>query len=256
MQNTTLELRGVSKIFSRIDSDTVTNGVTDVNLSMKSSEFICLVGTSGSGKSTILRMIAGLIPPTTGEILLDGEKVTGPGPRIGMVFQKPTLFPWLTVEDNVAYSLRMQHKHKEKEHIEEVDRLIKVIGLEDFRKDYPGQLSGGMAQRVALARALISKPEVLLMDEPLGALDAFTRMNMQQEILDMWMLRKQLVIMVTHDIDEAVFMSTRIIIMDNKANRVAEEMMINMPYPRIRSSAKFVENRNQIMDRLILDERQ
>ena len=246
MQNTTLELRGVSKIFSRIDSDTVTNGVTDVNLSMKSSEFICLVGTSGSGKSTILRMIAGLIPPTTGEIRRS----------IGMVFQKPTLFPWLTVEDNVAYSLRMQHKHKEKEHIEEVDRLIKVIGLEDFRKDYPGQLSGGMAQRVALARALISKPEVLLMDEPLGALDAFTRMNMQQEILDMWMLRKQLVIMVTHDIDEAVFMSTRIIIMDNKANRVAEEMMINMPYPRIRSSAKFVEYRNQIMDRLILDERQ
>ena len=256
MQNTTLELRGVSKIFSRIDSDAVTNGVSDVNLLMKSSEFISLVGTSGSGKSTILRMIAGLIPPTTGEILLDGEKVTGPGPRIGMVFQKPTLFPWLTVEDNVSYSLRMQHKHKDKEQIEEVDRLLKVIGLDAFGKDYPGQLSGGMAQRVALARALISKPEVLLMDEPLGALDAFTRMNMQEEILDMWKLSRQLVIMVTHDIDEAVFMSTRVIIMDNKENRVAGEMMINMPYPRIRSSAQFAEYRNEIMDRLTLDERQ
>ena len=218
------------------------------------ARFVSIVGTSGSGKSTILRMIAGLIMPTTGEILVDGEKLTGPGPKIGMVFQKATLFPWLTVEDNISYSLRMQHTLKDRR--DEVDRLIKVIGLDNFRKDYPGQLSGGMAQRVALARAIINSSEILLLDEPLGALDAFTRMNMQQEILDMWKLRKQLVIMVTHDIDEAVFMSSRIIIMDNKSNRVADDITIDMPHPRSRSSAEFVELRNYILDKLMLDKMQ
>ena len=203
-----LKLKDVSKSFSRVDSTEVTNAVTDVNISMYNGEFVSLVGTSGCGKSTILRMIAGLIAPTTGEITINGDKITAPGPDIGMVFQKPTLFPWLTVEDNVAFSLKMQGKLKEG--MEDVHRLINVIGLEKFKKDYPGQLSGGMAQRVALARAMISKPGILLMDEPLGALDAFTRMNMQNEILDMWQVNKQLVVMVTHDIDEAIHMSSRI----------------------------------------------
>lgn len=252
MAEPNLKLSNVSKIFARVDSDSVTNGVTGVNLEFNKGEFVSIVGTSGSGKSTILRMIAGLIMPTTGEILVDGEKLTGPGPKIGMVFQKATLFPWLTVEDNIAYSLRMQHTYKNRK--EEVDRLIKVIGLDAFRKDYPGQLSGGMAQRVALARAIINSSEILLLDEPLGALDAFTRMNMQQEILDMWKLRKQLVIMVTHDIDEAVFMSSRIIIMDNKSNRVADDIKIDLPHPRSRSSAQFVEYRNYILAKLSLDE--
>ena len=246
-----LKLKNVSKIFARIDSDSVTNGVSDVDLEFDKGEYVSIVGTSGSGKSTILRMIAGLISPTTGEILIDGEKLDGPGPKVGMVFQKATLFPWLTVEENIAYSLRMQHTYKERK--DEVDRLIRVIGLDNFRKDYPGQLSGGMAQRVALARAIINSSEILLMDEPLGALDAFTRMNMQQEILDMWKLRKQLVIMVTHDIDEAVFMSSRIIIMDNKSNRVADDITIDLPHPRSRSSAQFVEYRNYILDKLTLD---
>ena len=251
MADPTLKINGVSKIFSRVDSDSVTHGVTDVNLEMDRGEFVSIVGTSGSGKSTILRMVAGLIPPTTGEILVDGEKLVGPGPKIGMVFQKATLFPWLTVEGNISYSLRMQHKYKENK--DEVDRLIKVIGLEDFRKDYPGQLSGGMAQRVALARAIINKPEILLMDEPLGALDAFTRMNMQKEILDMWEMSQQLVIMVTHDIDEAVFMSSRIIIMDKSNNSVAEDLSIDIPHPRSRSSAQFIEYRNHILEKLVLD---
>jgi NitT/TauT family transport system ATP-binding protein len=254
MGTPTLKLSNVSKIFSRIDSESVTHGVSGVNLELNRGEFVCIVGTSGSGKSTILRMVAGLIPPTTGEILVEGEKLTGPGPKIGMVFQKATLFPWLTVEDNISYSLRMQHIYKEQKG--EVDRIIKVIGLEDFRKDYPGQLSGGMAQRVALARAIINKPGILLMDEPLGALDAFTRMNMQKEILDMWQKRKPLVIMVTHDIDEAVYMSSRIIVMDNSANRIAEDMTIDMPHPRSRSSAQFVEYRNHILDKLTVDKLQ
>lgn len=243
-----LKLKDVSKSFSRVDSTEVTNAVTDVNVSMYNGEFVSLVGTSGCGKSTILRMIAGLIAPTTGEITINGDKITAPGPDIGMVFQKPTLFPWLTVEDNVAFSLKMQGKLKER--MEDVHRLINVIGLEKFKKDYPGQLSGGMAQRVALARAMISKPKILLMDEPLGALDAFTRMNMQNEILDMWQVNKQLVVMVTHDIDEAIHMSSRILVMEAHPGRIREEIKIDMDYPRNRSSSSFVEYRNHILDLL------
>ena len=243
-----LKLKEVSKSFSRVDSTEVTNAVTDVNVSMYNGEFVSLVGTSGCGKSTILRMIAGLIAPTTGEITINADKITSPGPDIGMVFQKPTLFPWLTVEDNVAFSLKMQGKLKEG--MEDVHRLINVIGLEKFKKDYPGQLSGGMAQRVALARAMISKPKILLMDEPLGALDAFTRMNMQNEILDMWQVNKQLVVMVTHDIDEAIHMSSRILVMEAHPGRIREEIKIDMDYPRNRSSSSFVEYRNHILDLL------
>lgn len=243
-----LKLSDISKSFSRVDSDEVTNAVSGISTEMHKGEFVSLVGTSGCGKSTILRMIAGLIAPTTGEITLNGQPIKGPGPDIGMVFQKPTLYPWLTVEDNISFSLRMQHKYKG--HEDEVNRLIEVIGLEKFKKDYPGQLSGGMAQRVALARAMINKPGILLMDEPLGALDAFTRMNMQNEILDMWKLNKQLVVMVTHDIDEAVYMSSRVIVMDAHPGRINNEINIEMEYPRNRSSSLFVEYRNQILDLL------
>lgn len=243
-----LKLSDVSKSFSRVDSDSVTNAVSGISTEMHKGEFVSLVGTSGCGKSTILRMIAGLIAPTTGEITLNGQQIKGPGPDIGMVFQKPTLYPWLTVEDNISFSLRMQHKYKG--HEDEVNRMIEVIGLEKFKKDYPGQLSGGMAQRVALARAMINKPGILLMDEPLGALDAFTRMNMQNEILDMWKVNKQLVVMVTHDIDEAVYMSSRVIVMDAHPGRINNEINIEMEYPRNRSSSLFVEYRNQILDLL------
>lgn len=243
-----LELKDVSKSFMRVDSDSVTNAVSSINATMHKGEFISLVGTSGCGKSTILRMIAGLIPPTMGEISVNGVPVKAPGPDIGMVFQKPTLFPWLTVEDNISFSLRM--KGALKGHEDEVQRIIDVIGLTEFKKDYPGQLSGGMAQRVALARAMINKPNILLLDEPLGALDAFTRMNMQNEILNMWMDNKQLVIMVTHDIDEAVYMSSRVLVMEANPGRINREININLEYPRHRNSSLFVEYRNQILDLL------
>ena len=148
---------------------------------MESGEFISLVGPSGCGKSTILRLIAGLIQPTTGTLTVDGKVIEGPAPDRGMVFQKATLFPWLTVWDNIAFSLKMQGKLKGNE--DKVENMIKIIGLEDFKDDYPAQLSGGMAQRVALVRSLINEPDILLLDEPLGALDAFTRMNMQDKNL-------------------------------------------------------------------------
>lgn len=163
-------------------------------------------------------------------------------------FQKPTLFPWLTVWDNIAFSLRMQGRLKGNK--DKVERMIKVIGLEKFRNDYPGQLSGGMAQRVALVRSLINEPDILLLDEPLGALDAFTRMNMQDEILKIWQEKEQLAIMVTHDVDEAIYMGTRVIVLDANPGRVVADIQIKEPFPRDRSSDTFVQYRNEILNRL------
>ncbi len=247
-KNITLKMEKVSKSFAKIEADEVTHALHEVNLRMQSKEFISIVGPSGCGKSTILRLIAGLIQPTTGKVTVDGVLVEGPSPQRGMVFQKPNLFPWLTVRDNIAFPLNMQGKLKGNEN--KVDEMLKIIGLEAFRDDYPGQLSGGMAQRVALVRSLINEPDILLMDEPLGALDAFTRMNMQDEILRIWHRSGQLALMVTHDIDEAVYMGTRVLVMDADPGGVVADIEIEAPYPRNRSSEQFVAYRNRILDTL------
>ena len=170
-ENVVLKLDNVSKSFAKVEKDEITHALGNINLEMRSGEFISLVGTSGCGKSTILRLIAGLITPTMGRLTVNDQEITGPDPERGMVFQRPTLFPWLTVEKNIAFSLKMQNKLKGNE--DKVERMLRLIGLEDFKDDYPGQLSGGMAQRVALVRSLINEPPILLLDEPLGALDAF-----------------------------------------------------------------------------------
>lgn len=244
----TLKLDHVSKSFAKIENDEVTHALNEIDLTMESGEFISLVGPSGCGKSTILRLVAGLIAPTTGKVTVDGKEIVEPSPERGMVFQKPTLFPWLTVKDNIAFSLKMQGKLRGNE--EKVETMLKVIGLENFRDDYPGQLSGGMAQRVALVRSLINEPDILLLDEPLGALDAFTRMNMQDEILKIWQEKGQLAIMVTHDVDEAIYMGTRVIVMDANPGRVVANIKISEKYPRDRSSETFVRYRNEILNRL------
>ena len=244
----TLRLDNVSKVFAKVESDEVTHALYNVSVSMESGEFISLVGPSGCGKSTILRLVAGLIIPTLGKVTVDGKEVEGPNPERGMVFQKPTLFPWLTVEKNIGFSLKMQGKLKGNEG--RVRRMLEIIGLEQFKDDYPGQLSGGMAQRVALVRSLINEPEILLLDEPLGALDAFTRMNMQDEILNMWADTKQLALMVTHDVDEAIYMGTRILVMDANPGRIVADIKINEAFPRDRSSAQFVKYRNEILNKL------
>ncbi len=244
----TLKLNNVSKSFAKVENDEVTHALNNIDLTMHNGEFISLVGPSGCGKSTILRLVAGLIQSTTGTITVNDKEIDGPSPERGMVFQKATLFPWLTVEKNIAFSLQVQGKSKENK--DKVERMLKVIGLESFRDDYPGQLSGGMAQRVSLVRTLINEPDILLLDEPLGALDAFTRMNMQDEILKIWQERRQLAIMVTHDIDEAVYMGTRVIVLDSNPGRVVADIRIDESYPRDRSSAAFVEYRNDILNRL------
>ena len=249
-----LELEHVSKSFAKVESDDVTNALHDITVTMESGEFISLVGPSGCGKSTILRLVAGLIHPTLGKVAVNGREIDGPSPERGMVFQKPTLFPWLTVEKNIAFSLEMQGTLRGNE--EKVRRMLHVIGLENFKDDYPAQLSGGMAQRVALVRSLINQPEILLLDEPLGALDAFTRMNMQDEILNIWSHRRQLALMVTHDVDEAIYMGTRILVMDAAPGRILADIKIDEGFPRDRSSASFVAYRNDILHRLHFGKKQ
>ncbi|MBR4991249.1 MAG: ABC transporter ATP-binding protein [Oscillospiraceae bacterium] len=250
MENTKVELKleNVSKSFAKIETDEVTHALTSVTTTMESGEFISLVGPSGCGKSTMLRLIAGLINPTTGKLTVNGEEIEKPAPDRGMMFQKATLFPWLTVKDNIAFSLKMQGKLKGNE--DKVENMIKVIGLENFREDYPAQLSGGMAQRVALVRSLINEPPILLLDEPLGALDAFTRMNMQDEILKIWQEKQQLAVMVTHDVDEAIYMGTRVLVMDAHPGRVIADIPIDLPFPRDRGSREFVEYRIDILNKL------
>lgn len=244
----TLNLDNVSKSFAKVENDEVTHALNEISLTMHSGEFISLVGPSGCGKSTILRLVAGLISPTTGKITVNDKEVTEPSPDRGMMFQKATLFPWLTVEKNIGFSLKMQGKLKGNE--DKVERMLKVIGLESFRDDYPEQLSGGMAQRVALVRSLINEPNILLLDEPLGALDAFTRMNMQDEILKIWQEKGQLALMVTHDVDEAVYMGTRVIVLDANPGRVVADIKVDESFPRDRSSKTFVEYRNEILNKL------
>ena len=243
-----LEFDKVTKSFAKTDSNEITHALAEVNLTIQPGEVVSIVGTSGCGKSTILRLIAGLIRPTTGEIRLGGKPIVGAGPDRGMVFQKATLFPWLTVEKNVSFSLRMQKKQDK----ELVEHMLKMVGLEDFRKDYPHQLSGGMAQRVALVRSLINHPDILLLDEPLGALDAFTRMNMQDEILNIWREQKQTVVMVTHDVEEAIYMGTRVLVMEPRPGRVKADIPIELAEPKQRDSEEFQAYRNRILKMLDL----
>ena len=244
-----LEFNNVSKSFIRSDSDTITNALLDINFEVHDGEFVSIVGPSGCGKSTILRLIAGLIIPTTGDIKLDGNEITGPSSSRGMVFQKSTLFPWLTVGQNVGFSGSLKSEKDIPE--EAIDNMLEKVGLYEFKNSYPSNLSGGMAQRVSLIRTLINKPEVLLLDEPLGALDAFTRMNMQDEILNLWNEEKNMSIMVTHDVDEAVYMSTKVIVMDARPGRVKEIVPIELDFPRNRTSKEFTDYRNQLLN--ILD---
>jgi ABC-type nitrate/sulfonate/bicarbonate transport system ATPase subunit len=220
----------------------------EVSLSMAAGELASLVGPSGCGKSTLLRLIAGLDLPDSGELMVGAEPITGPNAERGLVFQDPNLFPWLTVRRNIEAGLVARHVLREKRH--EVDEFMRLVGLESFAEAYPHHLSGGMAQRVALARALINHPKILLLDEPLGALDAFTRMRMQDEVLRLWEARRTTMLLVTHDIDEAIYMSDRIIIMTQRPGRIERMIPVKLQRPRNRSSAEFLQLRSEILELL------
>jgi len=249
VEASSLRVSEVSKSFPLPDDPAARRLALDaVSLSMGPGELTSLVGPSGCGKSTLLRLIAGLDAPDAGELAVGNESITGPNAERGLVFQDPNLFPWLTVRRNIEAGLVARHVLHEKRH--EVDEFMRLVGLESFAGAYPHHLSGGMAQRVALARALINHPKVLLLDEPLGALDAFTRMRMQDEVLRLWQARRTTMLLVTHDIDEAIYMSDRIVIMTQRPGRIERIIPVNLSRPRDRSSAEFLQLRSEILELL------
>ena len=200
----------------------------DINMNIQRGEFICAVGASGSGKSTLLRQIAGLDTPTTGEVKIDGVSVTGPGPDRGMVFQHYTLFPWMNVQENAEFGLKLQGLPK-KERREKASYYLNVTGLTNFSRTLPKALSGGMKQRVAIARALASEPKVMLMDEPFGALDIHTKESMHEFMLELWERTNLTIFMITHDVEEAVFLSNRIYALSARPGTVSKEISIKLP---------------------------
>ena len=241
-----LQIEGVSKVFNSRNREMV--ALNGVDLDIMENEFICVVGPSGCGKSTLLNIIAGLAEPTSGRVLCDGIEVKGTGTERGVVFQQYALFPWMTVKKNVMFGLDLKGiKGVEAEEI--AMKYIKMVQLEDFVNHYPKELSGGMKQRVAIARAYAVNPSVLLMDEPFGALDAQTRTQLQQELLETWEKEKKTCFFITHDVDEAVILAQKVIIMSARPGRIKEIVNIDIPYPRnqeTKMSSRFLELKNHI----------
>jgi len=249
MVASSLQLRDVEKSFPAPDQPLTPRSVLEtISISLEAGELVSLVGPSGCGKSTLLRLIAGLDFPDSGELLVDEEPICGPSAERGLVFQDPNLFPWLTVRRNIEAGLAARGVLQQRRN--EVKEFMRLVGLEAFADAYPHHLSGGMAQRVALARALINHPKVLLLDEPLGALDAFTRMRMQDEVLRLWQNRRTTMLLVTHDIDEAIYMSDRIIILTQRPGTIEQVIPIALDRPRDRSSSDFLSLRSEILELL------
>ncbi|GMA51630.1 aliphatic sulfonates import ATP-binding protein SsuB [Alicyclobacillus contaminans] len=239
-----LVIRGLHKSFDTAQGPLQV--LRDIHLQVPQGEFVAIIGPSGCGKSTLLRVIAGLDPDYDGDVTLDGERVQQPGVDKGFVFQEHRLFPWLTVAENIAANLSL----KDRATREKVKQLIHLVHLDGFEQAYPRQLSGGMAQRVAIARALLRDPKVLLMDEPFGALDAFTRAHMQDVMLNVWLQNRTTVILVTHDIDEAIVLAQRVVVMRAKPGSVQTIVPVNLPYPRKRSDTRLLELRREVLRQL------
>ncbi len=225
--------------------------IDELDLSIAPGEFVALLGPSGCGKSTLLRLVAGLEPATTGELLQDGTPITDPDPSRIVVFQDPTLFPWRTVWDNVALGLQARGILRTQRH--RVDEALRLVGLQDFAKAFPHQLSGGMAQRVALARALVNDPSLLVLDEPLGKLDSLTRLSMQTELVDLWQRTGFSALLVTHDVEEALFMAQRVVVFSDRPARIRQVLVNDLPYPRHRGDPRLAELRLEALALLGLD---
>lgn len=244
--NNILSINHLNKDFN-IDGEKL-HVLDDINFQVKEGEFICIVGFSGCGKSTMLRMIGGLEGIEDGSIEMNGKPITGPSLERGMIFQESRLFPWLKVKDNIAFGLS-EAKKKELGRAEvdkRVDELLKLVDLQNFKNAAVSQLSGGMQQRVSIARSLIQKPQLLLLDEPFGALDAITRINMQKEILRIWKEEKTTMVLVTHDIDEAVFLADRIVVLSSRPGCIRKIVNVNLSRPRNRTSIDFSEVRRVV----------
>lgn len=245
-----LEVRRLYKQF--ITRNGPVTALKDINLHIEEGEFVCAVGASGSGKSTLLRLIAGLDQPTAGEVTVDGAIVTGPGSDRGMVFQNYTLYPWMTVAQNVEFGLKLRGMPAF-ERRQQVSYYLEMVGLSRFAHALPKQLSGGMKQRVAIARALASRPKILLMDEPFGALDVQTKETMQQFLLEVWQKTRKTILMITHDVEEAIFLSQRVYVLSSQPGTVKQELTINLPDDRcyaMKRQSRFQNYRDEVMDLL------
>lgn len=232
-----IEIENVSKIYATTD-DKTTWALQDVSVEIHRGEFICAIGPSGCGKTTLLNIIGGFIQPTEGSARRNGAPIVKPGPDRGVVFQEYALFSWLTSRENIEFAMRLKGVPKKERRIHS-DKYLDMIGLKHAADRFPGELSGGMRQRVAVARALINEPEILLMDEPFAAVDAMTRATLQEELLKLWEALKISVLFITHNIEEAVFLSSRIIVMSPHPGRIKEIVTVDLPYPRDRGSPEF-----------------
>ncbi|MEM2934021.1 MAG: ABC transporter ATP-binding protein [Methanocellales archaeon] len=235
-----LEFRNVTKKFDNFTA------LENISFTVPDKAFICILGPSGCGKTTLLRLSAGLDKPTSGEILLDGKKIEGPSPERGVVFQEYALFPWRTVRKNIEFGLEVKGLAKE-ERKRIVDKYLEIVQLAKFANAYPHELSGGMKQRVAIARALANEPKILLMDEPFGALDAQTRNQLQEELLAIWEKEKETVLFITHNVDEAVFLAEKIVLLTASPGRIKEILDVNIPRPRKRTDFEV----NRLRDRIL-----
>ena len=241
-----LDVRDLTQSFTREDG-TELMVLDHLNLDVQNKEFVCILGSSGCGKTTLLRLIAGLDTARSGTILLDGEEMKGPSSKVGFVFQEYSLFPWRSVIDNIVFGLEMKGIGKE-ERYRIAERYLELVNLTQFRANYPVELSGGMRQRVAVARALALDPVLLLMDEPFGALDAQTRNMLQIELLEIWEKTKKTIIFITHSVDEAVFLSDRIIVLTPRPGCLCHIVPIDLPRPRDRTNTEFAQVRRHVLD--------
>jgi NitT/TauT family transport system ATP-binding protein len=242
---TKLSVERLSMVFNR--DGNATSVLHDVNLEVGQGEFLCILGPSGCGKSTLLSTMAGFLALTSGQVRIDGEVVTGPDPRRIFVFQERGVFPWLTVQGNIAFGL-FKLPRAERDH--RIAHYVKLVGLEGFEKAYPAELSGGMKQRLEVARALAVNPDMLFLDEPFGALDSITRLTMRRELLRIWEAEGNTIIFVTHDIDEAVQLADRVAVMSDRPATIQEIVDIDIPHPRDISSRRYLELRHGIFDQL------
>ncbi|WP_315799559.1 ABC transporter ATP-binding protein [Bradyrhizobium sp. SZCCHNR1002] len=249
---TTLVIDQVTRTFPARQGHAPTRALEPVALTIGNNDFVTILGPSGCGKSTLLRIVAGLDHPTSGKVLLDGSEVKGPGADRGMVFQSYTLFPWLTVRENIAFGLRERGVPEDKRNAV-ADRFIQQIGLKGFENHWPKQLSGGMQQRCAIARALANDPKILLLDEPFGALDNQTRVLMQEMLLGIWERDQKTVLFVTHDIEEAIFLGSRVLVMSARPGRIKADIKIDLPHPRsykIKTSPEFVALKERLVEEI------
>jgi NitT/TauT family transport system ATP-binding protein/sulfonate transport system ATP-binding protein len=244
-----IDIRHVTRVYQAGD-EAATHALEDVSLEVREGEFVSLIGPSGCGKTTLLRLIAGLDSPQAGTLTVDGQPIEGPSHERGYVFQQGALYPWATVEGNIATGLKARGVYRQQKH--RVAEFIELVGLSGFGASYPHQISGGMAQRVAIARALINEPKALLLDEPMGALDSFTRIELQDKLLDLWQSLGSTMLLVTHDVDEAVYLSDRIVVMTPRPGRISEVIEVGLGRPRSRNDPDFLRLRSVILEKLHL----